>query len=64
MFVRRVVWYGDFSAVPQPSSENMFGHGKSRGHGKAKKETNSKKHHIRNWMHTTKKKKNEANLFT
>ncbi|KYM95873.1 hypothetical protein ALC62_13483 [Cyphomyrmex costatus] len=41
----------------------MFGHGKSRGHGKHKKETNSKKHHIRNWMHSKKKKKNEANLF-
>ncbi|XP_071566668.1 uncharacterized protein [Temnothorax nylanderi] len=41
----------------------MFGHGKSRGHGKAKKETNSKKHHIRNWMHSKKKKKHEANLF-
>ncbi|XP_011691216.1 PREDICTED: uncharacterized protein LOC105452082 isoform X1 [Wasmannia auropunctata] len=41
----------------------MFGHGKSRGHGKHKKETNTKKHHIRNWMHSKKKKKNEANLF-
>lgn len=37
--------------------------GKSRGHGKSKKESNTKKHHIRNWMHSKKKKKNEANLF-
>ncbi|XP_011879711.1 PREDICTED: uncharacterized protein LOC105568557 isoform X1 [Vollenhovia emeryi] len=40
----------------------MFGHGKSRGHGKPKKETNSKKHHVRNWMNSKRKKK-EANLF-
>lgn len=39
-------------------------HGKSHGHGRPKKESNSKKHHIRTWIHTTKKKKNEANLFT
>ncbi|XP_018368749.1 PREDICTED: uncharacterized protein LOC108764848 isoform X1 [Trachymyrmex cornetzi] len=38
----------------------MFGHGKSRKH---KKETNSKRHHIRNWMPSKKKKHNEANLF-
>ncbi|XP_011171357.1 centrosomal protein of 97 kDa isoform X2 [Solenopsis invicta] len=40
----------------------MFGHGKSRhgGHGKPK---NTKKHHVRNWMHSQKKKKQEANLF-
>ncbi|XP_011636638.1 uncharacterized protein LOC105426909 isoform X1 [Pogonomyrmex barbatus] len=42
----------------------MFGHGKSRGHGKPRKGSNTKKHHIRNWMHSGKKKKNEANLFT
>lgn len=45
--------------------KNMFSnkHGKSHGHGKPKKESNSKKHHIRNWMHSKKKKKHEANLF-
>jgi len=40
----------------------MFGHGKSRKHNK--KDGNSKKHHIRNWMHSKKKKNDkEANLF-
>ncbi|XP_029168153.1 uncharacterized protein LOC114938374 isoform X1 [Nylanderia fulva] len=38
-------------------------HGKSNGHGRPKKESNTKKHHIRTWVHTTKKKQNEANLF-
>ncbi|XP_072764460.1 uncharacterized protein [Anoplolepis gracilipes] len=39
-------------------------HGKSHGHGKPKKESNTKKHHIRTWIHSKKKKKHEANLFT
>lgn len=38
-------------------------HGKWRGHDKSKKDSNSKKHHIRNWMHSKKDKKREANLF-
>ncbi|XP_011250835.1 uncharacterized protein LOC105248013 isoform X2 [Camponotus floridanus] len=37
-------------------------HGKWRGHDKSKKDSNSKKHHNRNWMHS-KGKKREANLF-
>ncbi|CAL1682246.1 unnamed protein product [Lasius platythorax] len=39
-------------------------HGKSRGHGKPKKESNSKKHHIHTWIHSKKKKNQEDNLFT
>jgi hypothetical protein len=36
------------------------GHGKSHGH-KPKREANTKKHHIRSWMHRRKKKND--NLF-
>ncbi|RLU21981.1 hypothetical protein DMN91_006360 [Ooceraea biroi] len=42
----------------------MFSRGRGKSHsGKPKKEANTKKHHVRNWMHSKKKKKPEANLF-